>query len=116
MLTAEETETESAAPAAAESSAVSNVPAAALNSVEQVQPYQFNPERYQDYRMENSGWWSLEAVKPIQTQRLWAKMEATTAAPALGHFIFDNVREVWRSAPPPSHAAKRVRVEIDRGS
>ena len=66
--------------------------------------------------MENSGWWSLEAVKPIQTQRLWAKMEATTAGPALGHYLFDNVREVWRSAPPPSHAAKKVRVEIDRGS
>ena len=74
VLTAEETETETAAPAAAESSAVSTVPAAGLNSVEQVQPYQFNPERYQDYRMENSGWWSLEAVKPIKTQRLWAKM------------------------------------------
>ena len=41
-------------------------------------------------------------------------MEATSAAPALRHFLFD--REVWRSAPPPNHAAKRVRVEIDRGS
>ena len=120
VLSAEEAETETAAPATAKSSAVSTNPAtgpaAALNSVEQVQPYQFNPERYQDYRMENSGWWSLEAVKPIQTQRLWAKMEATSAGPALGHYLFDNVREVWKSAPPPSHAAKRVCVEIDRGS
>ena len=66
--------------------------------------------------MGSSGWWSLEAVKPIKVQRLWAKMEATSAAPALGHYIFDNVREIWKSAPPPSHAAKRVRVEIDRGS
>ena len=90
VLTAEETEAESAAPPAAQSSAGSNVPAAALNSVKQVQPYQFNPERYQDYRMENSGWWSLEAVKPIHTQRLLAKMEATSAAPALDHYIFDN--------------------------
>ena len=57
VLSAEEAVTETAAPATAESSAVSTVPAAALNSVEQVQPYQFNPERYQDYRMENSGWW-----------------------------------------------------------
>ena len=120
VLTAEETETETAAPATAESAAVSTSlatgPAAALNSVEQVQPYHFNPERYSDYRMENSGWWSLEVVKPIQTQRIWAKMEATTTGPALGHYLFDNIREVWRSAPPPSHAAKHVRVEIDRGS
>jgi hypothetical protein len=55
VLTAEEKEAESAVPPAAESSAVSDAPAAALNSVEQVQPYQFNPERYQDYRMENRG-------------------------------------------------------------
>jgi hypothetical protein len=55
-------------------------------------------------------------VKAIHTQILWAKMEATSAAPALGHYIFDNVSEVWKSAPPPSHAAKRVRVEIDRRS
>jgi hypothetical protein len=116
VLTAEETEAESAAPPAAETSTVSNVPAAALNSVEQVQPYQFNPERYQDYRRENSGWWLLEAVKLIHTQRLWAKMEARSAAPALGHYIFNNVSKVWRSAPPPSHAAKRVCVEINRGS
>ena len=57
VLTAEETEVESAAPPAAELSAALNAPAAALNSVEQVKPYQFNPEQYQDYRMENSGWW-----------------------------------------------------------
>ena len=105
LLSAEEAETETAAPVAAESPAVATAPAATLNSVEQVQPYQFNPERYQDYRMENSGWWSVEAVKPIKTQRLWAKMEATSAGPALGHYLFDNVREVWKSVPPLSHAA-----------
>ena len=55
VLTAEEKEAEAAVPPAAELSAVSEAPAAALNSVEQVRPYQFNPERYQDYRMENSG-------------------------------------------------------------
>lgn len=120
VLSAEEAVTETAVSATAESSAVSTVPAtvpaAALNSIKQVQPYQFNPERYSDYSMENSGWWSLEAVKPIQTQILWATMEATTASPALGHYLFDNVKEVWRSAPPPSHAAKHVHVEIDRRS
>jgi hypothetical protein len=61
VLTAEETEAKSAALLATQLSAVANAPAAALNSVVQVQPYQFNPEQYQDYRMENSGWWSLEA-------------------------------------------------------
>ena len=66
--------------------------------------------------MESGGCWSVEAVKPIRTQRLWAKMEVTSATPALGHYMFDNIREVWKSAPPPSHAAKRVRVGIDRGS
>jgi hypothetical protein len=84
VLTAEEKEAEEAVPPAAES-AVSEAPAAALNSVMQVQPYQFNPERYQDYRKENSGWWSVEAVKPIQTKRGWAKMEAVNLGPALGH-------------------------------
>ena len=116
VLTAEEKEAEAAVPPATESAAVSEAPAAALNSVEQVRPYQFNPERYQDYRMENSGWWSVEAVKPIQTKRVWAKMEAVSLGPALGHYIFDNVSKVWKSAPPPSHAAKCVHVEIYRGS
>ena len=82
VLTAEEKEAEAAVLPATESSAVSEVLAAALNSVEQVRPYQFNPERYQDYRMENSGWWSVEAVKPIQTKRVWAKMEALSLGPA----------------------------------
>ena len=108
VLTAEEKEAEAAVPPATESAAVSEAPAAALNSVKQVRPYQFNPERYQDYRMENSGWWSVEAVKPIQTKRVWAKMEAVSLGPALGHYIFDNVSKVWKSSPPPSHAAKRV--------
>ena len=58
----------------------------------------------------------MEAVKPIHSRRIWATMEAQTAGPVLGHYLFDNVREVWRSAPPPSHAAKHVKVEIDRRS
>ena len=45
VLTAEEAVTETAAPAAAELSAVSTAPATTLNSVEQAQPYQFNPKR-----------------------------------------------------------------------
>ena len=66
--------------------------------------------------MEDSGWWSVEAVKPIRTKRVWARMEAVSSGPALRHYIFDNVNKVWKSAPPPSHAAKHVRVQIDRGS
>ena len=95
---------------------------AALNSVEQVQPaqYRFDPERYQDYRMESSGWWSIEALTPraIQTKRVWgAKVEAVSSArPALGYYLFDNHTKVWRSAPPPSHASKRVQIELDRSS
>ena len=58
----------------------------------------------------------MEAVKPIKVQRLWATIEASSASETLGHFIFDNVRETWRRAAPPSHTAKRVRVELDRGS
>jgi len=43
-------------------------------------------------------------------------MEAMSSGPALGHYLFDNARQVWRSAPPPCHAAKHVRVELDRSS
>ena len=78
--------------------------AATLNLVQQVQEYRFNPDRYTDAG--NSGWWSVEAVKPIKVQRLWAKMEASSGSEALGHFIFDNDRETWKRAAPPSHAAK----------
>ena len=39
-----------------------------------------------------------------------------SSGPALGRFLFDNVSKVWKSAPPPSHAAKHVRIELDRGS
>ena len=54
--------------------------------------------------------------RPIKVQRLWATMEASSASEMLGPFIFNKVRETWRRAAPPSHAAKRVRVELDRGS
>jgi hypothetical protein len=76
---------EAAAPPPAESTAESGAPAAALNSIEQVRPpYQFNPEPYQDYKMEDCGWWSLEALcpKPIQTKQMWARMEAVSSGPA----------------------------------
>ena len=50
--------------------AVPAAQAATLNSVQQVQEYRFNPVRYQDFNAGNSGWWSVEAVKPIKVQRL----------------------------------------------
>ena len=90
--------------------------AATLNSVQQVQEYRINPDRYQDFDAGHSGWWAVETVKPIKVQRLWAKVEASSGSKALGHFIFDNGRETWKRAAPPSHAAKRVRGELDRGS
>jgi hypothetical protein len=108
-----------AAPAPpAEAAAESGAQAAALNSIKQVQPYRFDPERYQGYKMEDCGWWSLEALtpRPIQKKRVWARMEAMSLGPALVHFLFDNVSRVWRSASPPSHAAKHVQIELDRGS
>jgi hypothetical protein len=43
-------------------------------------------------------------------------MEANSGSEALGHFIFDNDRETWKQAAPPSHASKRVCVELDRVS
>ena len=116
-LTAEEPAGEAAAapPPPVEAAAESGAQAAALNSIEQVR---FDPERYQGYKMEDCGWWSLEALtpKPIQTKRVWARMEAMSSGLALEYFLFDNVSRVWRSAPPPSHAAKHVRIELDRGS
>ena len=90
--------------------------AATLNLVQQVQEYRFNPDQYQDIDAGNSGWWLIEAVKPIKAQRLWAKMEASSGSEALGHFIFDNDRETLRQAAHQSHAAKRVCVELDRKS
>ena len=85
--------TETAVTDVAASSAVSTVPAtgpaATLNSVEPVSEYRFNPERYASYELENSSWWSVEAVKPIQSRRIWATMEAQTAGPVLGHYLFN---------------------------
>ena len=43
-------------------------------------------------------------------------MEGSTASQPLGHYIFDNVRETWRRNAPPGHAAKKVRIELDRAS
>ena len=107
---------ETAAPDAPESAvaealaapAAPAAPAATLNSIQQVQGYRFNPDMYQDFDTGNSRWWAVEEVKPIKVQRLWATIEASSASETLGHFIFDNIRETWRRAAPPSHAAKRV--------
>ena len=48
--------------------------AATLNLIQQVQEYRFNPDSYQDFDAGHSGWWSVEAVKPIKVQRWWAKI------------------------------------------
>ena len=93
VLSAETTASDTAAPADAEVPAAPAAPAATLNSVQQVREYRFNPDRYQDMDTGNSGWWTVEAVKPIKVQRLWAKMEASSASETLGHFLFDKVRE-----------------------
>ena len=118
VVSAETAASDTPAPAVVETPAsVAAAPVAALNSVQQVQrEYSFNPDRYNDYDAGNSGWWSVGATIPIQVQRLWGKMEASSASQPLGHFIFDNVRENWRRAAPPGHAAKKVRLELDRGS
>ena len=91
-------------------------PAASLSSVAQVSEYHFDPNRYAGDNMENGSWWAFEAVKPISSRRIWAAMEAQTAGPALGHFLFDKINNVWKSASPPGHAAKHVKIEIDRMS
>ena len=70
-LTAEEPAGEAAAapPPPAEAAAELGAQAAALNSIAKVQPYRFNPERYQGYQMEDCGWWSLEALSPKPIQK-----------------------------------------------
>ena len=84
-------------------------PVAALNSVQQVQrDYSFSPD--------SCDFWSVTSSAPIKIQRLWGKMEAATATQPLGHYIFDNVRGVWKRSAPPNHAAKKVRIELDRAS
>ena len=66
---------------------------AALNSVQQVQrDYVFNPERYTESFTDSGSFWSVSSSIPIQIQRLWGKMEASTASQLLGHYIFNNVR------------------------
>ena len=92
-------------------------PVAGLNSVQQVQrEYSFNPDRYTDNYAGSSDFWSVSSTIPIQVQRLWGKMEASSASQPLGHYIYDNVSENWRRDAPPGHAAKKVRIELDRGS
>ena len=97
-------------------------PVAALNSVQQVKrEYSFNPERYSDAYTESGNFWAVSSSIPIQIQRLWGKMEArvenaSTASQPLGHYIFDNESESWRRNAPPGHAAKKVRIELDRAS
>ena len=116
----EETAAAAAVPAVLQP-AVSTVPtagpAASLSSVAQVPDYHFDPHRYAGDNVDNSSWWSaLEVVKPIITRRIWAAMEAQTTSKALGHFLFDKINNVWKSASPPGHAAKHVKIEVDRMS
>ena len=113
VVSAETTAPNTAAPAAAETPAAPAGPAAILNSVEQVQEYRFNPDRYHDYDMGSSGWWSVEAVKPIKVQRLWAKMEATSASPALRHL--SSTTSV-RSGRMPRHRVTRQKENVWRST
>ena len=61
---------------------------------------------------------------PVQTQRLWqaAGMEqasynsTSVASRPIVHFVFDNEIKVLKRKAPPAHAAKKVRVELDRQS
>ena len=82
---------------------------AALNSVQQAQrEYFFDSARYGDDFGGSGDYWSVTARIPIQVQRLWCKMEASTASQPLGHYIYNNVQGNWRRNAPPSHAAKKV--------
>ena len=68
----------------------------------------------------------IQTVTPVQTKRLWQKAEAGLAGhnsmsvdPArrlIGHFFFDSEAAVWWRKAPAAHAAKKVRVELDRQS
>ena len=93
--------------------AAQDTQAAALNSV---QAYTFDSARYRDDFGASGSYWSVSASIPIQTQRLWCKMEASTACQPLGHYVYDNMRGSWKRAPPPGHAAKKVQIELDRKS
>ena len=65
-------------------------------------------------------------MTPVQTKRLWQGAEAGLAGhnsmivdPArrpIGHFFFDSEAAVWWRKAPAAHAAKKVRVELDRQS
>ena len=71
-----------------------------------------------------TAFWKLSTVIPVQTQRLWqgAGMEqasynsASVASRPIGQFVFDTETEVWKRKAPAAHAAKKVRVELDRQS
>ena len=118
-VSVEETAAAAVAPAVAPpavSAALATGPAASLSSVAQVSDYHFDPNRYAGDNLDNGSWWAFEAVKPISSRRIWAAMEAQTTGKALGHFLFDKINNVWKSASPPGHAAKHVKVEIDRMS
>ena len=102
--------------ATAQAAAQDTQAAAALNSVQAQREYTFNSARYGDDFGASGSYWSVSASIPIQTQRLWCKMEASTASQPLGHYVYDNVRGSWKRAPPPGHAAKKVQIELDRAS
>ena len=102
-------------------------PVAALNSVQQVAQrveYTVDTEWYLEDSNDNGSYWAVTSSIPIQIQRLWgqSKMEeasvesASVARQPLGHYIFDNESEIRRRRASPSHAAKKVRIELDRAS
>jgi len=115
----EETAAAAVAPAVvppAVSAAPAAGPAASLSSVAQVSDYHFDPNRFAGDNLEYGSYWTFEAIKPISSRRIWAAMEAQTTSKALGHYLFDKINNVWKSASPPGHAAKHVKIKVDRMS
>ena len=116
------------APAAVAVAPAAAAPAAVLNSVQAVthiqQPaYVFNPERFSEI---TGNYWQVLSVTPVQTKQLWQATGADQAghnSPSVdstdrpfGHFVFDEGSAVWRRKSPTTHAASRVKVELDRQS
>ena len=117
------------APAAVAAAPAAAAPAAVLNSVQAVahtqQPasYVFNPERYSEI---SGDYWQVLTVTPVQTKQLWQATGADKAGHnstsvdstnrAIGHFVFAEGSAVWRRKSPTTHAALRVKVELDRQS
>ena len=103
-------ETAAATAAVLPSSEVAGAPVAALNSVETV-------GRESLFSTETCDFWAVSNMPvKIQIKRLWSKMIEPSVTQPLGHYIYDNSSGVWNRSAPPNHAAKKVRVELDRSS